>query len=342
MKHPLKYINYADESYLTEVLSLIEKFDTNGKIEVKSSGSTGPRKTFTFNRKQVEHSVHNTLKYFDLRPGDTVLLCLSMEYVAAKLMVLRAYLGELTLIIAPPSSDPFKRLTQEQEIQFAPLVPLQVKTALEHHSGRLSKIQKVLIGGGSLNENLRNALVQMSNDYYQSFGMAETLTHFALKELNEDYYQCLNGVEISQDDHGNAVVHAPQITGKDSLKTKDQIELLSSTTFKWLGRSDYLINSGGHKVRPEEIESTLISNGLQPPFFIYGKKDATLGEKVILVTEEEIEGSRFPEYFQSIHPFAIPKEHYILKNFILTPSGKIKRGVTFDQAEYKQTITFEK
>lgn len=344
MKQALKYTLLDDQMEIAPYKEVIEEFLQTDKISVQSSGSTGPPKTFVFTKQQIEYSAKMTLEYFHLKSGDRALLSLSPKYVAAKMMILRAFLGDLELVISPPLLDPLESVSQNHDIAFAPFVPTQIKEMLKTHPAGLEEIKKVLIGGGTLDIETKKLLLNMQNTYFESFGMAETLTHFALKKIDDDYFHCLDDITIAQDANGTAVVHAPKLTGKESLQTNDMIECATPQKFKWLGRRDNLINTGGHKVHPELIEQKMIENGFLKIFYVHKTPDDKWGEKVVLVLEQDNEGFEgiSPNLFRGIEKFSMPKEVYICDKFDRTASNKIRRGATFEKSKFLKEIKIEK
>jgi O-succinylbenzoic acid--CoA ligase len=132
------------------------------------------------------------------------------------------------------------------------------------------------------------------------------------------------------------VIDAPTISS-EKVVTNDLVELISLTEFKWLGRIDNVINSGGIKLIPEQIEEKL-AKIIKNRFFVAGKKDAVLGEKLILIIEElTIEKINNPTKLTILKEiknsklfstYKIPKQIYFLEKFIETETNKIDRAKT--------------
>jgi O-succinylbenzoic acid--CoA ligase len=166
--------------------------------------------------------------------------------------------------------------------------------------------------------------------------MTETITHVAVKKLNKftqleleskSVYKTLPDVTISKDKRNCLVIYAPKISN-EMITTNDVVEIVSKTEFNWKGRLDHVINSGGVKLHPEEIEQKL-SHTIHSRFFIAGIPDEILGEKCILV----IEGENYPitkKHFSKLSRFENPKEILFIPKFIETGSGKIQRLKTLD------------
>jgi len=170
---------------------------------------------------------------------------------------------------------------------------------------------------------MENQLKGTSCRVYESYSMTETVTHIALKRIGEKMFTVLPNVVISADDRGCLVISAPQLSSK-KIVTNDSVEILSENQFIWKGRIDNVINSGGIKLFPEQIEEKLI-NTIPNRFFVAGMFDERLGEKVVLV----IEGNEFSldeTIFNALDKYEKPRSVYFLPKFLETETGKIKRN----------------
>lgn len=234
---------------------------------LQTSGSTGTPKQLTVYKESMRASALATCHYFGLQAGDSALLCLPLRYIAGKMMVVRALVGGLNLVTAEPSSTPLAKLTNN--IDFAPLVPMQVHSTLQLEDGmnQLEKARIILLGGGFVDEKLERLLQHCRSAVYVSYGMTETLSHVALRRLNGEQrsvnYTPLTGVSVSLSARGTLALRAPSI-GVDYIETNDSAEIAPDGCFRILGRVDAVINSGGVKIQAEEIEQQILTaTGLQ-------------------------------------------------------------------------------
>lgn len=303
---------------------LAEWNNANPELEVSTSGSTGKPKTIRLKKKHMRQSAQMTADFLGLKKGDTALLCLSPQTIAGKMMIVRAIESKMHLIIGKISANPLEHITQK--IEFAAMVPLQVESCLAHCPEKLSSIEKLIIGGAPLSNKLIQALILLPNEIYHTFGMTETISHIAMMRIkeNEQGYVIMPGVEIAQND-GRLVISAEHL-GVNQLITNDEIEL-TPRGFRWLGRRDFVINSGGLKLHPETIEAQL-SDYLSAPFFLAGIPDDRLGEALILCIESDpFDLHSIP--FDTILPrYSKPKQTFFFPRFMYTSSGKINRGET--------------
>ena len=297
----------------------------NGEEELilQTSGSTGKPKSISMKKEWMKNSAQLTENTFGLKKGDSALLCMSIKYVAGKMMVVRALELALDLKVVEPSSSPLKDI--DDQIDFAAMVPLQ----LENSSNDLDKVKTLIVGGGSVNRSLVEKLQNVSPQVFETYGMTETLTNVAIKPLNglnkSDLFQALDRIHFKINERDCLVINAPMLS-PESIVTNDIIELINDISFRWLGRFDNVINSGGVKVIPEVVEAKLASFILDRRYFISGVPDKSLGEKVVLL----VEGNETELSFQHLEKYERPKEIYFIPKFVETKSGKVNQQETIN------------
>jgi len=322
------------DDYLQSILKFVAEWESYSPIiSISTSGSTGSPKTIEFSKKQVEASAKYTGRFFDFKPGDAVLLNLSPEFVAGKLMIVRALLHEMKLIIAPLSSNPLETLQAfPQKIKLAAFVPHQVEAMLanEHSRKLFNELQHVIIGGASVTKKLEDQIANQQPKSYATFGMTETLTHLALRPIDAQtpYYTCLPGITVSKDERDCLVVNPNEILAK-KLVTNDLIELIDATRFSWKGRLDNVINSGGVKIFPETDEKLIESLFGNTRFYLSAKSHEKYGEEVVLVAEQQHRFEQEQELLSKIAAllpkYHAPKSIVYLPKFEETSNGKVKR-----------------
>lgn len=306
--------------------------DQSDTILAQTSGSTGVPKKLELKKEQMQASARLTNQFFDLRKEDTILLCLSTNYIAGKMMIVRALVGHLHLIATEPTSCPIIN----KPIKFAAMVPMQVESLLSSTEGLtvMSYIDKLIIGGSATSALLEAKLQNVSTSCYATYGMTETVSHIALRRINgsdaSEKYMALEGVWFEQDERECLVIHASHLQAEPFI-TNDIVKLTNKTTFEWIGRFDNVINSGGVKLFPESIEKNL-SAFIAERFYIIGTKDERLGEKVVLVIESEpfseIKKQKLDIQLNStLGKFEKPREIIFKPLFEETSTGKVKRIV---------------
>ena len=265
-------------------MNFLEEWNNDSPyVEVKTSGSTGEPKRMRVEKRRMLNSACITCDFLGLKRGDTALLCLSTDYIAGKMMVVRALERGMKLVSVEPKGCP----EWEGMVDLAAMVPLQVWNLLHQNPSKLTHIRHLLIGGGAIDEGLEVALKDFPTAVWSTYGMTETLSHIALRRLNgptaSSCYTPFEGVTLSQTEEGCLVIEAPSVH-EGQLVTNDIVELRADGCFRVLGRKDNVICSGGVKIQMEEVER-LLHPHLSIPYIITRAKDGRLGETVVLLME---------------------------------------------------------
>jgi len=300
---------------------LLDWFDDNSYIDMQTSGSTGVPKMIRISKQAMVESAIATGDFFDIHPGDKVLQCLPVKYIAGKLMFIRAFILGLEMDFVAPNSTPL--YNNDTVYDFIAMVPLQAK----HSLAELKNVKKLIIGGSMISKSLEKQLLKLPTEVYETYGMTETITHIAAKRIGEKAFTVLPNVTISYDDRNCLVIHAPRIS-EEIIVTNDLVELVNENQFVFIGRFDNIINSGGIKLIPEQIEAKL-SGKIESRYFVAGKPDEELGEKLILIIEGE-KHDLDPVVFEELDKYEKPKEIHFTAKFVETENGKIRRKETVE------------
>lgn len=267
--------------------------NSSDKVLVHTSGSTGKPKPMWVEKQKMLNSARITCDFLGLKPGDSFLLCMPLDYIAGKMVVVRTIERHMKLINVKPSGHP---LANDVKPTAAAMVPLQVYNSLQvpEECERLMQIKHLIIGGGAIDDKMAKELKSFPNYVWSTYAMTETLSHIALRRLNgkeaSEWYTPFDSVEVSRADDGCLVIDAP-LVHDGILKTNDIVEMrdidIDGKTvrqFRIRGRKDNVIDSGGIKIQIEDVESAL-KPFLKAPYAITKAKDEKFGEIVVLVTE---------------------------------------------------------
>ncbi len=318
---------------------LLDWLDEKEYIDVNTSGSTGKPKRIKVTKQAMVNSAIATGDFFNLKPGDSALHCLPTSFIAGKMMLVRAIILGLELDVIEPTSK--LKFDTKKHYTFCAMVPLQLQNALE----KCNNVKTIIVGGASVSNTLKKAVLNIDSSVYETYGMTETVTHIAVKKLNnylslrgettsqfvKSTFKILPNVLISQDKRNCLVINASKLS-EDKIVTNDIVKLHSLTSFEWLGRYDNVINSGGVKLCPEQIE-TKLQNKIEQRFFIASEKEEVLGEQLILVVEGNT-NKIDDNIFSDLEKFEKPKIIYSINQFIETTSGKIQRKETLKQLKF--------
>ncbi len=362
----------VDVPWQQEIADFLEQWcDNRSFVEVKTSGSTGEPKLIHMPKQTMLRSAQMTNAFFGLHESSIALLCLPASYIAGKMMLVRAIAGRYRLIAVQPSSNPFETIGSEisffnpdlvftpdteglptgrnesfnpdinftsleetlPQIDFTAITPYQ----LAHSSNHLPAlpIKNVIIGGSQVTPAMEEVIKNWPIAMYETFGMTETASHIALRKLNgtdkSEYFKVLPGVQLSLDTRGCLEILAPHLH-EEKLITNDLVELHNEHSFRWLGRFDRVVNSGGIKLFPEQIERRL-QELIQLPFFISSLPHPALGEQVVLVMEsgelsQEVQQEIFSSMKHLLGRYELPGQMICIPEFVYSAGNKVLRNET--------------
>ncbi len=312
---------------------LLDWFRPSSYLEVKTSGSTGKPKKIKLKKEHMINSALATGRFFELPNRSTALMCLPADYIAGKMMLVRAMVLGWELDTVPPSSNPLDQVFKTYH--FCAMTPFQ----LDNSIGRLHLINKLIVGGGAVSPHLQSMVQGLNTKVYETFGMTETVSHIAAKRLNPKKkkknlvpFKVLPDVTLTQDDRGCLIVKAPKVAD-EVIETNDVVELVTYKKFFWKGRIDNVVNSGGIKLFPEEIEAKL-EPIIDRRFFVTGMPDEAFGEKLVLFVEADFSEELLSKLQEDVlkhkelGKYEVPKKIYLIEKFEETPNGKIHRENT--------------
>ncbi len=295
---------------------LLDWFDDKDYIEMTTSGTTGLAKLVRLEKQAMIQSALATGDFFGLEPGNKALLCLPVQFIAGKMMLVRSLILGLELDVVSPSTEPLANNSTKYD--FVAMVPLQVQNSIEG----LKNVKKLIIGGAKMDSSLEEKLLPLKTEIYETYGMTETITHIAAKKVGDSVFSILPNVKIAKDDRDCLVITIASISD-EPIVTNDLVELVNENQFIFLGRIDNVINSGGVKLIPEQIEAKLIGK-IDARFFVTGIPDTVLGEKLILVIEGEKQEFA-SDFFDVLGKFEKPKEIVFVPKFKENENGKLLR-----------------
>lgn len=306
-------------------------FNDQPTLKLQTSGTTGAPKEITVEKSKMQESARMTGDFFYLKEGDTALLCLSPDFVAGKMMIVRAIELKLNLIVSDDFGHPLDGINQK--VNFAAMVPLQVSNIFKKDPNQFQIIDILIIGGSGISSNLENQLQGVKTRCWHTYAMTETLSHVALRKINgsgkSEWFQPLPGVSISIDERDCIIIDAPKLSD-ERIFTND-IATLNGNKFKVLGRIDDVIISAGNKLHPALIEMKLESI-LPAPYFIGAEEHPEAGKNLVLFIEgsgKEVDLNDLQAQFAKVLPrMEIPRKIVFKKEFKYLESGKIDRAKT--------------
>ena len=317
-----------------DIYSLLQfwKSDEN-EILVNTSGSTGKPKKIKISRQQLINSSRSTIDFFNLKESSLFLSCLPIKYIGGKMMIIRGIIAKANIILCKPTINPIEKL--HKKIDFIATTPLQLYSLLKNKDV-FNKIRLIIVGGGKISEKQIDQIQDISSDIYQTYGMTETVSHIAVRDLKKysenKSYKCLENNSITTNYNGQLVIKSKHLN-ISSLTTNDMAKITGNQEFILKGRIGNIINSGGLKISSESIEDMLQKSLQKKLFFIDKIKCDKLGEKIILIADTKIKLKDLVISIQKIEDKKIrPKKIYFTSTFFFTENHKIDRLKTRTKA----------
>ena len=320
----------TQQEFLQDLEAFLQEWQNDEQtVWVHTSGSTGTPKPLQVEKERMRASARLTCSFLGLKERDSALLCMPLQYIAGKMVVVRSLVAGLRLLPVAPCGHPLKELTEIPT--FAAMIPMQVYNTLQvpEERAKLMEIKHLIIGGGAIDDALGRELKAFPNHVWSTYGMTETLSHIALRRLNgaeaSDWYTPFENVRIRLSEENTLIIHAPSVCAEE-LTTNDIAEINDEGKFRILGRKDNTINSGGVKIQIEQVEAALKEH-LDIPFQITARKDAKFGEIVVLLynkVKEEADIHRICE--EKLPAYWVPKIYLPVEELPLTGTGKPDRA----------------
>ena len=299
---------------------------------VHTSGSTGKPKPLMVEKKRMLNSARITCDFLGLKPGDTALLCMSLDYIAGKMVVVRSIERQLQLIAVKPSGHPLSdeslagakgsevkvsdslsgvkglgTITSDakgecdENITFAAMVPIQVYNTLQvpEERERLARIKHLIIGGGAIDEALAKELNDMSEEFRKEHGYENAIwsTYGMTETLSHIALRRINGKEASD-----------WYTPFDSVKISQTEEGCLVIDAPLVCDKPLVTNDIVEIKEAESTQSSYIYNKVEHAglcFRIKGRKDNVICSGGIKIQIEEVEALLKP-YLDK--PFMLAKK----------------------------------
>lgn len=319
-----------DLPYREDLHDLVKAYLDQSAYSIKTSGSTGKPKKIVHRFEDVLASARASAHFFILPAGSKALLNLPVNRIAGGMMVYRSLINDWDLYLEEASATPLASEWLPEHLDLVAMTPYQAKRSLEEHPAAMKRIRTLLLGGAPVRPPLIRALQGKVQQAYETYGMTETLTHIAVKRLApepQDFFTCLPGIRVEGTSKGTLLIHSDRLPA--SIHTTDLADVFTENTFRWIGRSDFTINSGGVKIQPEQIED-IISDLIDRRYIIDSEPDSNFGQRVVLLLEGQplaaLEEAKLMQDLRArLHPHSCPRALKYRDAFILTPNGKVKR-----------------
>ncbi len=296
-----------------------EPVDEGDALVVATSGSTGEPKGVVHTHGSIQAAVLNTGARLGCNAADHWLACISLAHVGGLSVVLRALHFGSQLTIAPRADSATIESAVKNGANMTSLVP----TVL--HSVNISNFKTVLVGGAHTPKNLPSNAIS-------TYGLTESFGGVVYNGTP------LNGVEIRISQDSEIEIRCASLlrayrNGFDPknsegwLLTSDLGEF-NDGKLSVLGRKDDLIKTGGYKVWPITVESSLRQHEAIADLIVAGTPDEKWGQTVTawVVLRPDAKSLRLDDLSTHVRltlpDYCAPKKVYIVDEIPRSSLGK--------------------
>ena len=304
-------------------------------VVIATSGSTGAPKGVELSAAALTASASGSLRRIGAGPADRWLCCLPTFYVAGIGVLVRSLIAGTEPVISPSVSPD---VLAGAECQHVSLVPTQLRRLLAAGAAP-GTVQTVLLGGAAAPAGLLAEARSAGWRVVTTYGMSETCGGCVY-----DGYP-LDGVLVRTGTDGRIMIGGSVLFSGYRLQPGRTEDALSDGWFRTAdlgvvscdgrvtvrGRADDMINSGGKKVVPGQVEAALGTCTGVADVVVVGVPDAEWGEVVtaFVVAADPLDPPGSDELRAhartALSGYAVPKKFVVVREFPLLPSGKPDR-----------------
>jgi O-succinylbenzoic acid--CoA ligase len=318
---------------------------------VTTSGTTGERKGVELTFAGLAASGSAVASALGGAPGGGWLCCLPVHLVAGLAVVGRAWATGASLTVQERFDPAAVAEAGRRASGFVSLVPTMLRRLLDHEPGAAAGFAHILLGGGSIDPALLIRARAAGATVSTTYGMTETwggVVHDG---------QPLTGVELRLDASpagsgdggiGEILVRAPMlmrgyrlwpegtaaaVDAEGWYRTGDlgRFDPAANGRLWVVDRMGDVVNTGGIKVSPTEVERVLAAHPAVADVCVAGRPDPEWGQRVVAFVVAAEHGE--PPTLADLRAFAreelpaakLPREVVLLPAIPRTPGGKALR-----------------
>ena len=313
------------------------------RIMIPTGGSTGSLRFCVHTLDTLSSAVRSLFAYHNGSPLRS-LICLPLFHVSGLMPVIRALLTWGVVRFADWKSLESGAFEQPVDENFSiSLVPTQLMRLLEVKGGPkwLKRFACIYLGGGGTRPACIKKIQEHGLPVHFVYGMTETAAMIAAgksEDIDEEFTlwaRPLPGVQIGLTEGDEIEVESaslfhgyyPNDSKVSIYKTGDLGRRDKGGKLTVVGRSDFLINTGGEMVNPAEVEAAIIPFFPQVNPVVLSLPDEQWGERVVAVLEGPFcqeDGQTLKRMLErTLAPHKIPKEFITGVAIPRTTSGKV-------------------
>jgi O-succinylbenzoic acid--CoA ligase len=305
---------------------------------IHTSGTAGVPKLVEFDRRAIDAAVASSALALEASPNDPWLCCLPLAHIGRLLVLLRSVLLGAPVAVHPRFD--VDAVAAEPDVAFVAVVPTMLGRLLDAGVD-VARFRAVLVGGAALPGSLRDRAETSGAIVVETYGLTESCGGVVydgrpLPGTSVRLAGDTGGIEL----HGPTLMRgyrfdpggtAAAFTPDGWLRPGDAGWLDGDRRLHVIGRLDDLINSGGEKVWPQEVEDVLETHPRIAEAAVSGREDPKWGQRVVafVVPTDPADPPTLDEVRDHVGGrlarFKAPRELVVLDELPRTPSGKVRR-----------------
>jgi O-succinylbenzoic acid--CoA ligase len=311
--------------------------ESDTALIVHTSGTGGRPKLVEFARAAIDAAVASSALALGATPHDPWLCCLPLAHVGGLLVLLRGVLLGAPVEVRPAFET--HAFSPGRGFAFTSIVPTMLVRLLDAGID-LSGYRAMLVGGAHLSADLRERAERAGATVVETYGLTETCGGVVYDGVP------LPGTEVRIDDDGGVELRGPTMmrgyrfdpegtsaafTSDGWLRPGDAGEIDDEGRLHVVGRVDDLINSGGEKVWPDEVEAAIRTHPKVAAVGVGGRLDREWGQRVVAWVVPRDAGDpptleELRDAVASVLPrHKAPRELILVERLPRTFSGKLRR-----------------
>ncbi len=310
-------------------------------VVIATSGSTGVPKAVELSAAALTASASASLRHIGAGPGERWLCCLPTFHIAGIGVLVRSLIAGLEPVIVPAVTP---EILAASGCVHVSMVPTQLRRLLDAGASP-GPSGTVLLGGAASSDGLLAQARAGGWRVVTTYGMSETCggcvyDGVPLDDVSVRLGRVLSGADAGQIQISGPVLFSGYLGQPDLTATALRDGWFHSADLGWWradgtlgvrGRADDVINTGGEKVVPGEVEAVLGTCEGVADVVVIGIPDAEWGEAVtaFVVAADpadppDLERLR-SQVREAVSVYAAPKRVVLMPEFPLLPSGKPDR-----------------
>lgn len=321
---------------ISELYRHLEKDNHNLQIEIYTSGTTGRPKKVTQTLKNIARAVkvdtlfHNKTWGFAYNP----------THFAGLQVFFQAFFNQNTLVYLFNKdyslvNDDFARY----KITHLSCTPTFMKMLIPNIETTMGNVENLTFGGEKFDPKLERIVSKKFPNASIKNIYASTEAGSLLRSEGEFFVIPKRYVDVVKIENKELLIHKELLGISNSFelidcwyKTGDLVEFIDDEKFKFVNRKSEMINVGGYKVNPSEVEGVISEIEGVKDVIVFGRKNSVLGSIIVanIIKEDKEDPIKLKKRIKnivsnSLQDFKIPRKISFVDSFQLTRTGKIKK-----------------